>query len=453
MRSTLTLVSLTALCSFGAVLSTSSTADACGGCFAPPGAIQSVTDHRMVLAVSSQQTTLWDQFSYSGNPATFSWILPVRNGPNVEINLADDRFMTVLDNITVPTLYAPQPPSRYCGGGGFAEEASPSSRGGLDNAGAGGGGVQVFREDVVGPYAIAVIGGNDAMAIRTWLRDNGFTVTAAVEPVIDYYVGIRSDFLALKLRAGASVNRMSPVRVTMPGYAPALPLRMVSAGVSDKVGMSLLVIAGSRFEASNFPNAQLSNNDLTWDWNANPAHVPADDFRAAQRALNQRYNGRAWITESALAQNAGFLQNIARNAVNVLGRGGQMPAPVCPPDGMMMGAPCVEPSPDRDMQVALTGLGNEVTLTRIHAELSATNLDRDLLLQPATNPAVLPREYRYGVILNPPPEPPPCANPGPARAPVQALRCTTIPGTTANFGFFAYAFASVVAARLLRKKN
>jgi hypothetical protein len=451
MRHTLLSLSLAATTAFVATTAITPSAQACGGCFAPPGAIQSVTDHRMVLAVSATQTTLWDQFSYSGRPENFSWILPVRNGPNVEINLADDRFMTVLDNLSVPTLYAPQRPTQYCGGG-WAEDFNAGPRGFADAASAPqDAGVTVFREDTVGPYAIAVIGGNDAMAVRVWLRDNGFSVPAAIEPVIDYYVGIRSDFLALKLRAGASVNRMNPVRVTVPGYAPTLPLRMVSAGISDKVGLNLVVIAGSRFEAANFPNGELTNNDLTWDWNANPAHVPADDFRAAQRALNQRLGGRAWLTESASQQDARFLSNIAQNARFALQRPPGSP-PICPADAMMGGTPCIEPSPELDMAVALRGLGTNVTVTRLKAELSGTALDRDLQLQPAANAGDRPREYSYGVILNPPPPPPPCANPGPARVSTQqAIRCSTTPAMPTQFGVVGLAFAAALGATLSRK--
>ena len=45
-------------------------ARACGGCFHPPTETDSViTDHRMVLTVSSTQTTLYDQIRYQGNPA------------------------------------------------------------------------------------------------------------------------------------------------------------------------------------------------------------------------------------------------------------------------------------------------------------------------------------------------------------------------------------------------
>lgn len=47
---------------------------------------------------------------------------------------------------------------------------------------------------------------------------------------------------------------MVPVRVTLDGYQPRLPLRMIAAGVADRVGLALTVIAPSRIEAMNFPN-------------------------------------------------------------------------------------------------------------------------------------------------------------------------------------------------------
>jgi hypothetical protein len=435
-----------------------SSAEACGGCFAPPGAVQTVTDHRMVLSVSSTQTTLWDQFSYSGQPSDFSWILPVRNGPNVEIKLADNRFMQVLDNISVPTLYAPQRPYRYCGGA-FAETDNAAPR--AADAAAPGGGVTVHREEVVGPYAIAVVGGTDPMAIRNWLRDNGFSVPAALDPVIDYYVGMRSDFVALKLRPGATLNRMSPVRVTVPGYAPTLPLRMVAAGIADKVGLTLLVLGNSRFEATNYPNGEVSNNDLTWDWNANPIQVPADDFLAAERAIFTRTAGRGWITESAMPQSSGFLQNLAMNARFAI----QSSGPVCPPatDGSDAGAEdggasggmsCVEPDPTTDMQVALSGLADgDITLTRMRAELSAVLLDRDLQLGPTAVPSTRDRNYQYGVIRNAPPEPPPCANPSIARPTVAPIRCTTVPAAPGSMGLAGFALVSAAIARVVRRKK
>jgi hypothetical protein len=436
-------------------------AEACGGCFAPPGAIQTVTDHRMVLSVSSTQTTLWDQFSYTGDPSTFSWILPVRNGPDVRVDLADNRFMQLLDNLTVPTLYAPSRPTRYCGASSLTEENSPRAGGSADAAAMSG--VTIHREEVVGPYAIAIVGGTDAMAIRDWLTSNGFTIPPAIVPVIDHYVAMRSDFVALKLRGGVGIRQMTPVRVTVAGYAPTLPLRMVAAGIADKVGLSLIVLANSRFEATNYPNAEVSDNDLVWDWNASPPQVPADDFRAAQRALLTRSEGRAWITEAAIPQSSSFLLNQAENIRIVIPTDPDA-GPVCPPgsstepdagtsgDGSAPSMRCTEPNPAEDMRVALAGLNSgSLNLTRMRAELSGSLLDRDLQLAPTAVPSVRSRDYRYGVIRNEPPPPPPCANPSPARPTVAPIRCHAIPAAPSALGIAGLAGIATAFAALARR--
>src|SRR5581483_3680246 len=133
-------------------------------------------------------------------------------------------------------------------------------------------------------------GGTDPMAIRNWLTSNGYTVPPAVSPVIDFYTAMHSDYVALRLRPGEGIARMSPVRVTLPGYVPTLPLRMISAGVADKVGLSLIVVAPSRMETQNFPNGELTAGDLTYDFNI-PTN-PATDFLNAFESHNRAAMGR-----------------------------------------------------------------------------------------------------------------------------------------------------------------
>ncbi|MDP3275044.1 MAG: DUF2330 domain-containing protein [Deltaproteobacteria bacterium] len=435
-------------------------AEACGGCFAPPSVVQSVTDHRMVLSVSATRTTLWDQFSYAGNPSDFSWILPIRSGPDVQVDLADDRFMSALDSTTAPRVFRPQLPRQNCPND---RSFSPTSAGAIDAGSPEDGGVVVHREEVVGPYAVAVIGGTNAMAIRTWLRDSGFSVPAAIEPVIDHYVALRSDFVALKLRAGVGLNRMSPVRVTIPSYAPTLPLRMVAAGVSDKVALNLLVIADTRFEATNFPNGEVRDSDLTWDWNTPGGQDPAADFRAVENAINVRNAGRAWITESALTMSAGAFRSIAQQAERSASS-----TPLCNNTDTDGGSPdadtdasadagpgpsmrCVEPTPMADMEVALMGLSGAPTITRLHADLAGQLLDRDLQLAPAAVPAERPVQYNYGTIRNVP-TPPPCAVVPVARPSVQPIRCTTVPVGSAGFGLSGAAFVLSALAAAARRR-
>ena len=46
----------------------------------------------------------------------------------------------------------------------------------------------VFASGEVGPYGFDVVGSEDPDALVTWLRENSYLVTEAMEPLIDLYV-------------------------------------------------------------------------------------------------------------------------------------------------------------------------------------------------------------------------------------------------------------------------
>ena len=122
---------LTALASSALLLLSDSSAEACGGCFSPPTEVTIVTDHRMALSVSTNQTVLWDQIKYSGNPQEFAWVLPVRQGATIE--LANDEFFTALDQSTQPTIQAP---NQYGGGFGCGLTGCSEASSASESAGA-----------------------------------------------------------------------------------------------------------------------------------------------------------------------------------------------------------------------------------------------------------------------------------------------------------------------------
>ncbi len=367
-------------------------ARACGGCFAPPGAAQVVTDHRMVLSLSTTQTTLWDQFQYSGSPEDFSWILPIRYTDSTRVQLASDDFLRLLDNVMLPALQQPAPPG-YEPGCMPPYELDRASPGVYDAASFADAaidtGVTVLREEVVGPYAVAIVRGTTGMGLRDWLRMNGYFVPTAVEPVIEYYLGLNMDFVALRLRAGKGLNRMVPVRVTLDGYQPRLPLRMIAAGVADRVGIALTVIAPSRVEAMNFPNLELTDNDFVYDWRAPPTDY-ARVFVNTYDARNRAAGDRLWLTESSMDQ---ARDNLASLAARLPPRDG-----FAPPDG---GTAMTTSSPANDVNVAFTGLGATARVTRMRADLSVRALDRDLDLA-ASDRGVRERFYQFGVERNRP---------------------------------------------------
>src|SRR5262249_52482327 len=122
-------------------------ASACGGCFVPPEENTQVTGHRMLLSISPRQTTLWDQITYSGDPASFAWVLPI-NG-KVDIGLSSDALFAFIEQLTVPRV---SPPPLNCPALQLADKSTQSAHAATAEGDNSGDGVQVIAQQVVGPY-------------------------------------------------------------------------------------------------------------------------------------------------------------------------------------------------------------------------------------------------------------------------------------------------------------
>lgn len=282
-------------------------ARACGGCFhaqPAPGTTQStsvVTDHRMVVALGNNLTTLWDQIEYAGDPEEFAWVLPIRGGATV--GLGSDEFINALDQQTAPTILAPRrrcarPRADSCGGSNTAGCASSSEATDEFDFDAGfqeDSGVFVTSREVVGPYAVVQVHGTDEGSIIGWLRDKKFQVPKDLEPMLGKYVSEGFDFVAVRLRAKAGLGAMVPIRVSWKGSTPSLPLRMVRAGVGEKVGLKLFVIGDGRWKTANYPTFSVDPAGVTWDF-----ATQRSDYTTIRDAMAQAFDGRAFSMESSI---------------------------------------------------------------------------------------------------------------------------------------------------------
>ena len=290
-------------------------ARACGGCMhaepAPDQPKQSasvVTDHRMVLALSSTRvTTLWDQIQYAGDPGDFAWVLPIRGA--VVVSVGSNSFIDSLDQQTAPQVHQP---SLYCNdGGGDGSSSAGCACGGFGSsssdslASAGGGtardagaddtGVVITGQSVVGPYAVVQIHGRDGDSIVSWLNTHKYVIPKAILPVLSTYVSEGFDFVAVRLRPGRGVQSMRPIRVSWQGSTPSLPLRMVAAGVGAKVGIKLFVIGDGRWRTTSMPSFTLDASKLTWDF-----LTEHSDYVAQRQAKYDSFSGRAFALESSV---------------------------------------------------------------------------------------------------------------------------------------------------------
>jgi hypothetical protein len=397
-----------AVVAFGAVLAAMERpAEACGGCFHddPPGPTPRppalVTDHRMIVSISKQQTTLYDELRYSGSPASFAWVLPISG--SATIGVSSDGLFATLDAMTQVTIVpppqnCPTPPQSCYAQYGEGDMAPAESAGASSN----GGGVTVTAQQTIGPYeTVQLHASSGSNALPDWLTSHGYQIPADITPIINAYVAENFDFLALKLVPGTGVQAMRPVRVTTTGASIALPLRMISAGTGANVGIVLWSVSEGRYEPQNFPTFSIKADELEWDWTTNTSNI-------AQLRSDRSAGGRAWETESsvsfATAAVPGYVTNgycppPPANPGNQNTGGGYRGGGA--PGGPAIGYACSGPQNDyeaedggpggttltkqqvqaEDIQTLLTGIGDNVRVTRMRSTLAHSSLDQDLVLQ------------------------------------------------------------------------
>lgn len=267
----------------------STDAYACGGCIVSQTETTQVTGHRMILSISKESTTLWDQITYDGAPESFAWVLPTKG--TVDVGLSSDAMFAALEQATAVTVNSPVisclPPD--CVGGPPNAGGNASGSGGM-----GGGGVVVIAEEVVGPYATVQLSSQDPNALKNWLIANGYNLPPDIAPIVDAYVAEGFNFLALKLVPGQGINSMRPVRITSMGATPVLPLRMVAAGTGQTTPITLYVMGEGRYEAANFANFTIKETELTWNWD-----TQSSDYAKIKQAGFDASGGKSWLTEAA----------------------------------------------------------------------------------------------------------------------------------------------------------
>ncbi len=346
----------------GAVLAIPQPAEACGGCLAPISSTTVVTAHRMAVSIRANETILYDQIQYAGDPAEFVWVLPVDHRDTMGdtgVELASNSFFQALEAATQPQQIGTFPPLRtFCPDpcsmfrGGFA---SPSAA--AEDAAGGPPPVNVYGQETVGPYETVRLGSEDPQALIKWADEHGYNVDPSLLPVIRHYVERGMDFIILRLAPDAGVTQMEPVRVRYEGISPQLPLRMVAAGASGEISLLVWVIGEGRYDTQNFPTRTITADDLYYDWAATPPGFNYDDVFEAKT------EGGAWVAESAFEVSPYMITNFTEYD---------------PMTGMATRGAA------EDWGIATAGLTSPY-VTRLRTDLPVAMLDRDLEFAASTD--------------------------------------------------------------------
>ena len=326
---------------------------------------------------------------------------------------------------------------------------------------------------MVGPYDTVQLQSTDPTALSDWLTANGFSIPAAVEPVIAAYVQEGFDFLALKLTPGQGVQAMRPVSVTTSGASLALPLRMVAAGTGATVGITLWVIGDGRYEAQNFPNFTISPSELTWDFN-----LQSSNYTSVQQQKESAASFATWQTESSLDLSPYQIED------TVLEDDASTDYLAIPESDAGDGGAgeTAEQVRANDLATLFPGGDNQgsVRITRMRADLAHAALATDLALQASADQSELSNIYQVTQSVNAPacpavPDPcPPCGgsssggdggvagSPGggttisPASPGQQSFGCSSVP-TQGSSGWLELTLGgllglSIVRSRVRRKR-
>ena len=264
-------------------------AEACGGCFVQPNENTVVTGHRMAMSISMTQSVLWDQIEYAGDPAEFSWVLPIKPGASIE--LANDAWFEVLDAATTTTIVAPRLSCQRSNGGFGCGRSSSDTKFSANAAGEYESPVDVLHQATVGPYETVTLSTKKPGALDKWLADHGYKVPDGIQPVLNAYVKEGFDFIALKLIPGKTVSAMRPVRVVSPGAGFALPLRMVGAGTGATTAIKLFVIGEGRYQTKNFANARVLPLDVVWNFDTS-----SSSYSTVRASTLARNDGKTFLT-------------------------------------------------------------------------------------------------------------------------------------------------------------
>jgi len=242
------------------------------------------------------------QIQYTGDPQKFAWIIPVTAVP--DFTVGSEALFTNLLASTAPTYTFTStrdcaddnkdPPGCSSVEASGAGDTLSQSSGNLTGTDSEGGGPEIIKREVVGPFEIVVLQGGTASELIDWLDTYGYYQDPEATPIVQEYLDEGFLFAAAKLLHGAGVDEIQPLVMTYEGDEPCVPLRLTRIAATEDMGVRVFSLADARTVPSTYRHVEL--NEVRIDW-ANAG----DNYKdiVAMAIDTPGADGQAFVTEYA----------------------------------------------------------------------------------------------------------------------------------------------------------
>lgn len=267
-----------------AILILARPAQACGGLFCRNNPVDQNAERIIFTDNGDGTVTAIVQIQYTGFDEDFSWILPLPDAISNEDIAVPETAVTAFTELELATnpVFIP-PPTPEC-----AQVVMSASEEEMSESG-----VEIFAEGEVGPYGFVVIGSENPDELITWLRENGYRVTEAMEPLIDVYVQEAFVFLAMRLAPEFGVQDIQPVAITYPSSAPMIPLRLTAVAANPDMAVITWFFGDRQAVPDNYGHFEIDDREITF------FTFGGNNYRQLMGEKANEMNGQAFITEYA----------------------------------------------------------------------------------------------------------------------------------------------------------
>lgn len=160
--------------------------------------------------------------SFEGDAEDFAWVIPVPDKP--EIAVTDAELFWELSDFTRTEIPSPGFGCLFFGG------AAPGDQDGVD----------VIEEQVVGPYATAILSATNATALADWLNANGYIFPEDGQEIISGYIEKEWYFVATRINAveedtgyALAEGAIEPIVLSFASDEIVYPLRITSLSATS----------------------------------------------------------------------------------------------------------------------------------------------------------------------------------------------------------------------------